>query len=416
MTGHPLAIEVRELHKTFRIPTERVHRLKERVLHPLSAGRYNELHVLDDVSFDVERGEFFGIVGVNGSGKSTLLKLLASIYRADSGQIRVAGRLTPFIELGVGFNPELTAHDNVLLNGVMLGLTPKEARDHFDEVMDYAGLREFGELQLKNYSSGMQVRLAFAVMLQVESDVLLIDEVLAVGDAAFQDKCIDSLLRLHREGRTIVFVTHAMPLVERFCDRAMLLNLGRVERIGEPVKVTSGYLDAGRASGGNLWSSAAEPDPGKAAGKLPAEVVELRLEDETGRSRSSFGDAESLEAEATIEVRDPLEQAWVHIELYNDTGTRVVGAGSRWIADGAVLAAGERLRVRARIENRLSAGEYTLTCTLVVTDPATRGTLTVSNPRSLSVFVTGQRQDYEGLLSLEHEIDVEREGVSPAVQ
>ena len=192
----------------------------------------DRLQALDDVSFAVAEGEFFGIVGRNGSGKSTLLKCLAGIYKVDRGRIRMRGRLSTFIELGVGFNPDLPARDNVLINGIMLGLSPKEALRRFDAIIDFAELEEFVDLKLKNYSSGMQVRLAFSVMIQVDADVLLIDEVLAVGDAAFQQKCFDVFQRMRDAGKTILFVTHDMAAVNRFCDRAVLLERGRVELIG----------------------------------------------------------------------------------------------------------------------------------------------------------------------------------------
>src|SRR5690348_9700190 len=226
VAGRPLAIEVRDLRKSFRIPTHRVDSLKERVVRPFAARDYRELRALDGVSFDIHQGEFFGIVGRNGSGKSTLLKLLASIYRADSGTIRMAGRLAPFIELGVGFNPELTARENVVLNGVMMGLTPKEARSRLSAVIDFAELREFLDLKLKNYSSGMLVRLAFSLMLEVDADILLIDEVLAVGDASFQQKCADAFYGMKKAGKTIVLVTHEMSTVEEYCNRAMLISEG----------------------------------------------------------------------------------------------------------------------------------------------------------------------------------------------
>ncbi len=197
-----ISIDVQGLSKSYMIPTQKRDTLKERAVRPFERAEYRRLQALDDVSFDVERGEFFGIVGRNGSGKSTLLKLLGSIYSADAGRIRIAGRVVPFIELGVGFNLELSAHDNVVLNGVMMGLTPREARRRFDEVIEFAELEEFSELKLKNYSSGMLVRLGFSLLTQVDADVLLIDEVLAVGDAAFQQKSFDAFSRLHREGRT----------------------------------------------------------------------------------------------------------------------------------------------------------------------------------------------------------------------
>ena len=227
--------------KTFRLPLEQVSTLKERVLHPTRRQRFDELRALRDVSFAVRTGEVFGIVGRNGSGKSTLMKCLAGIYQADAGEMWLRGRMAPFIELGVGFNPDLTAHDNVLINAVMLGLTPDQARDRYGSIMDFAELHEFAELKLKNYSSGMQVRLAFSVMVHVDADVLLIDEVLAVGDAAFQQKCYDVLDRARGEGKTILLVTHDMEQVQRFCDRAMLLDRGRVVAVGHSRSVARQY-------------------------------------------------------------------------------------------------------------------------------------------------------------------------------
>jgi len=233
VSGVP-AVSVEEVGKEFRLPHEQAHTLKERALHPFRRSGSDRLHALEDVSFAVAEGEFFGIVGRNGSGKSTLLKCLAGIYKVDRGRIRMRGRLSTFIELGVGFNPDLPARDNVMINGIMLGLSPKEALRRFDAIIAFAELEEFVDLKLKNYSSGMQVRLAFSVMSQVDADVLLIDEVLAVGDAAFQQKCFERFLKLKSEGRTIVFVTHDMHAVERFCDRAMLIDRGRMVMLDQP--------------------------------------------------------------------------------------------------------------------------------------------------------------------------------------
>ena len=218
----PVVIEVRDVEKTFRVPEHRVDSLKERAVHPFRRTTFREQHVLQGVSFDVHRGEFFGIVGRNGSGKSTLLKIMASIYRADRGRIRMAGRLAPFIELGVGFNMEMTSRENVVLNGVMMGLGRREAQRRLDAVLDFAELAEFSDLKLKNYSSGMLVRLAFAVMVEADADIMLVDEVLAVGDASFAQKCLDVFHEKRRAGRTLVLVTHDMAAVEELCDRAML--------------------------------------------------------------------------------------------------------------------------------------------------------------------------------------------------
>src|SRR3954469_5883113 len=243
MSTAPPAVAVDGVSKTFRLPHERVHTLKERALHPLRRMGMEAFPALKDVSFAVDNGEFFGIVGRNGSGKSTLLKCLAGIYATDRGRIYVNGRLSTFIELGVGFNPDLPARDNVMINATMLGLSPREARRRFDAVIDFAELHEFIDLKLKNYSSGMMVRLAFAVMIQVDADILLIDEVLAVGDAAFQQKCFDEFARIRQEGRTVLLVTHDMGAVQRFCQRAMLLEEGRVVEVGEPQLVGNRYLE-----------------------------------------------------------------------------------------------------------------------------------------------------------------------------
>jgi ABC-type polysaccharide/polyol phosphate transport system ATPase subunit len=240
-----VAIEVRNLKKSFSIPHERQTSLKERALHPRTwlRGEVRRLDALRGISFDVTRGEFFGVIGRNGCGKSTLLKLLSSIYGLDGGSIRVEGRLAPFIELGVGFNPELAASDNVLLNGVMMGLSPSEARARFERVIDYAELWDYTDLKLKNYSFGMQVRLAFSMMLQVDADILLVDEVLAVGDLAFQEKCIASLKEIKRRGVTVVLVTHDMDALRTHCDRVMLIEDGVVDLIGDPETVAERFIE-----------------------------------------------------------------------------------------------------------------------------------------------------------------------------
>lgn len=193
------------------------------------------------MDFTVEQGEFVGVVGTNGAGKSTLLKMIAGIYKSDSGAVRVAGRVAPLIELGVGFRQELSAHDNVILSATMLGLTPGRATERYPAVLEFAGLEEFAELKLRNYSSGMRVRLAFAVMMQVEADVFLIDEVLSVGDAPFQERCAGAMSDLHSAGKTILLVSHSMEKVRASCDRAILLAEGRVVSDGSPDLVASRY-------------------------------------------------------------------------------------------------------------------------------------------------------------------------------
>jgi ABC-2 type transport system ATP-binding protein len=234
------AIEIRDLSKTFRIPLSRIPTLRERLI-ARSVPRFREMTVLDGISFDVPRGKFFGIVGRNGSGKSTLLKILAGIYRQDSGSALAGGRIAPIIELGVGFNNDLAAFDNVVMNAVMMGLSPAEARGRYDEIIEFAELREFEELKLRNYSSGMRARLGFAVMTHVDADILLFDEVLAVGDAGFQRRCAETFERLHAEGRTGVLVTHSMDALSEHCDTAVLIEGGRIVASGDPVAVGERY-------------------------------------------------------------------------------------------------------------------------------------------------------------------------------
>jgi ABC-type polysaccharide/polyol phosphate transport system ATPase subunit len=317
------ALAAQELHKRFRIPEERRHTLKERALHPLRRTRHEELHALKNISFAVEPGEFFGIVGRNGSGKSTLLKCLAGIYRADSGRIWCNGRMSTFIELGVGFNPDLVAYDNVALNGIMLGLSPREARARYKQVIEFAELEEFEDLKLKNYSSGMHVRLAFSVAIQVDADILLIDEVLAVGDAAFQQKCFDVFNRMREEGRTIVFVTHDMGAVTRFCHRAMLLERGEIVSIGDPRDVADRYLEIafGREVGYQ------DTDVGSARmGDGAARVSELWLGDNREERRAVAPQSEPLTLKVLVRFNAAVLDPAVSLTLLNEQRQPVVVA------------------------------------------------------------------------------------------
>lgn len=231
------AIRVTKVSKAFRLPHEKTSSLKGVFVSMFNGKKtYERQQVLKDVSFEIKEGEFFGIVGRNGSGKSTLLKLLAGIYSPDSGNIQVNGKLTPFIELGVGFNPELTGRENVFLNGALLGFNRKEMLAMYDEIVEFAELEKFMDQKLKNYSSGMQVRLAFAIAIMVDSDILLFDEVLAVGDQSFQDKCFKHFRKLKESNKTVILVTHDMSNVEKYCDRALIID--KQLPAAEPVEVS----------------------------------------------------------------------------------------------------------------------------------------------------------------------------------
>ena len=236
------AVVVQDLYKSFKLPHEQHSGIKQKIINLFKGIKgYETLEVLNDISFEVKKGEFFGIVGRNGSGKSTLLKLLAGTYVPDRGLVQINGSLTPFIELGVGFNPELTGRENVFLNGALLGFSRSEMDSMYGDIVDFAELGEFMDQKLKNYSSGMQVRLAFSIAIRAESDTLLIDEVLAVGDIAFQQKCFDYFDDLKSSNKTIILVTHDMGAVKQFCDRAVFIKDGVIKAIGEPHKIAKDY-------------------------------------------------------------------------------------------------------------------------------------------------------------------------------
>lgn len=237
-----MAIKVEGVSKTFKLPHEKNNSLKSAIIHFHKRNKnYEKQEVLKDISFEIKKGEFFGIVGRNGSGKSTLLKLLAGIYSPDKGHIHVEGKLTPFIELGVGFNPELSGRDNVFLNGALLGFSRKEMESMYDEIVSFAELERFMDQKLKNYSSGMQVRLAFSIAIRANTDILVLDEVLAVGDEAFQRKCSEYFISLKDSGKSVVLVTHSMEDVRRFCSRAMLVEDGKIIELGTPEDVADSY-------------------------------------------------------------------------------------------------------------------------------------------------------------------------------
>jgi len=394
-------IDARGLEKTFRIPRHRISSFKERAVHPLARPDYWDLAALRDVSFDVRKGEFFGIVGRNGSGKSTLLKILASIYRPDSGEVWMAGRPAPFIELGVGFDPELTARENVVLNGVMMGLSRREARNRLDAVLDFAELGEFLELRLKNYSSGMMVRLAFAVMIQAESDILLIDEVLAVGDASFQQKCADTFRSLRDKGRTIVLVTHDMSAVEEYCHRAMLIHDGEVRRIGDPEDISRRYF---RLNFGHVEEEdEARFDWSAVEGNV--RVVDAWLADGSGERITNVEQGEPIRLRTVVEATEELRVPAFGFMITNADGVEIFGFGAPLTRDGQTLDAlvpGERLRIACTVENPLRPGRYFVSCVISrnrnVTDVALRA------PRLVDFVVFGGPRG-PGLVTLETEVE-----------
>jgi ABC-2 type transport system ATP-binding protein len=399
----PLAIEVREVEKTFRIPVHRIDSFKERMVHPLASNEYRVLEALRNVSFDVHRGEFFGIVGRNGSGKSTLLKILASIYRADGGSIRMAGRVAPFIELGVGFNPDLTARENVTLNGVMMGLSRRQADAMLDAVLDFAELEQFVDLKLKNYSSGMLVRLAFSVMIQSDADVLLIDEVLAVGDAAFQQKCRDVFREMRDSGRTVVLVTHDMTAVQRYCHRAVLLDEGRLAYLGDPEEAGRQYLrmnfarrEAGKAGAPDITLV---PD-------FLARVREAWIEDENGERIENIEAGQPIRLNAELEARQELTNPRFTVQFNNADGMPVFGLEDALGDDEhpVRIAAGGTTRISLTVdENPLMPGRYVVACWLGMLRNEEE---TATQAMNLLEFVVFGFARGQGVVSVPGEIDV----------
>lgn len=235
------AIEVRHLHKVFRIPHEKRNTIFQALSGVLRPTNYETFAALQDINFSVEEGEMFGIIGENGSGKSTLLKLMTRILIPTGGSVITRNKVTPFLELGVGFNDDFTAAENIRIYGIIMGLTPREMDEKTDEILEFAGLERFRDTKLSNYSSGMQVRLAFSTAIRTNPKILLLDEVLAVGDMEFQKKCLDVLERFRKEGVTIVFVSHDLEAIKKHCGQAMLLQHGEQVMVGETKEVVARY-------------------------------------------------------------------------------------------------------------------------------------------------------------------------------
>ena len=395
------AVSIAGVSKQFRIPSDQMRTIKQRILHPVRSREYEVLSALREVSLEVGRGEFFGIVGRNGSGKSTLMKCLAGIYRADAGEIWLRGRLAPFIELGVGFHPELSARDNVQINAIMFGLTPAEARNRFDRIIDFAELRDFVDLKLKNYSSGMQVRLAFSAMVHVDADVLLIDEVLAVGDASFQQKCHDALMGMRDQGRTILLVTHDMSAVQRFCHRAMLLERGELVAVGDPREIGRRYEEV------NFQDEADALDPSSPHnGDGAAVIVDAWFEDRHGHRCATLPHGEQASACMAVEVREDVVDPIFGFVLTDSRRDMIFSVTSAWRygATGG-FTSGDRLEVRTAFENVLSQGRYRFSPQ--VAHAGTGSRLMDHRPEATSVVVSGGREG-AGKVDLPYEIIIDR--------
>jgi len=354
MNNDNIAVSVKSVSKNFKLPHERDNSVKSLFVNPFNKNRnkFESQHALKDISFDIKKGEFFGIVGRNGSGKSTLLKIIAGIYEPSSGTIVKNGKLVPFIELGVGFNPELTGRENVYLNGALLGFTKKEVDANYDSIVEFAELERFMDQKLKNYSSGMQVRLAFAVATKAQAEILLVDEVLAVGDADFQRKCFDYFRELKKNKTTVVFVTHDMNAVKEFCDRAVLIEQSVMVAQGRPDRVADKYsrmfmedevvteVEAGPQRWGNREVVISK-----------AEALPKKLTDKTT----------PVELHVTIKARKQVLNPMIGFSLKDATGQIIIATNTKLQRiETGLLEKGQSIDVVFSFANYLSDGKYTI--------------------------------------------------------
>lgn len=343
------AVIVRGLHKEFILPQHRTTSLKQAFVNIGRKNAKKRQKVLDGIDFEVNKGDFFGIVGRNGSGKSTLLKILAGVYNTTSGSVEMRGNLTPFIELGVGFNPELSGRDNVFLNGALLGFDRKEMAGMYDEIVDFAELGPFMDQKLKNYSSGMQVRLAFSIAVKARNDILIFDEVLAVGDEAFQRKCLDIFEQYKAGNQTVILVTHDMDTVRQFCNRALLLDAGKIIEIGNPRKVAAKYSQLNQQ----------EIDDGLATNKAKVDeypkYLTAELRGVEGRKKVNFRPGET--ANIVIDWTGLDNMKSLGINIFKVSGEHITGFNTR--KDQVSDLTGKH-RLELAVDLKFTAGVYYL--------------------------------------------------------
>lgn len=360
-----VAISVKGVSKNFILPHEKNDSIKRAVTGMFKDKRKGSevQHALKNVSFEIKKGEFFGIVGRNGSGKSTLLKMLAGIYQPTKGSISTTGKLVPFIELGVGFNPELTGRENVYLNGALLGFSKAEIDAQYQDIVDFAELERFMDQKLKNYSSGMQVRLAFSLATRAQADILLVDEVLAVGDADFQRKCFDYFQQLKRAKKTVVFVSHDMSAVREYCDRAVLIEKSEMIMEGAPNKIATAYTkmftpkeESAKSEGEKRWGD----------GKMVQTKVSIepKVYEQNAKEVTIH-----IEFEAKDDVRNPV----FGILVKNATGAHILGTNSKIkLLDTGIYKAGEKGSIDWVLPNIFNDGKYFVTTAISHEDGTTQ--------------------------------------------
>jgi lipopolysaccharide transport system ATP-binding protein len=427
------AIKVIGISKSFRIPQEKRNTIREHVTGFRKKMVYETFSALEDVSFEVKRGEFFSIIGRNGSGKSTLLKILAGIYSADNGRVIVNGEISPFLELGVGFNPELSGKDNIYLNGTILGLSKFELDRNYRKIVNFSELNRFIHLKVKNYSSGMQVRLAFSVAIHANKEILLMDEVLAVGDANFQVKCFNVFEDFIREGKTIIFVSHDMPTVQKYSDRVLYLESGKPSFVGRRDEAVSKYMytdvikDQEKPAGHGLTGAVDETrrDRGK-DGRDKAElatmdavtdgdrdveklieIVDVQVKDDAGMNVTEIANGQTFFINVNYHLKKDLTDLIFGIIIYDQKKRALFTTNTftEQIKTGKISYG--RIRLKYRITNYLAAGKYMVSAT--VSDKTQRVFYDWKDEAQSFMVVNVKRLMSYGGVDLPHEILVDRD-------
>jgi len=400
------AISIQNVRKTFRLPHEKHNSLKSTLINFRRKG-YEQQQVLKGLNFDIKKGEFFGIVGRNGSGKSTLLKLLANIYTPTDGQIRLSGKLTPFIELGVGFNPELTGRENVFLNGALLGFSHKEMEQMYSDIVAFAELEAFMDQKLKNYSSGMQVRLAFSIAIRANTDILLIDEVLAVGDAIFQKKCYNYFKELKKNKKTVVFVSHDTNALLEYCDRGVLIEKGTIISEGKIDKVVHAYIDLLNETEEKQTPSAEELHKDKRWGTGAVVVEGVKIARPNGKSTTLFTDKdEEIEITVDFMAKKDVESPVFGITLTDPTGQILFQSNTLWCeVKTRDINPGERISLTWTVPNAFNTGTVQIS-------PATAdavGSVIYDWLEDAASFKIRKNQKSHGAINMRHELGIQYE-------
>lgn len=370
MADKEIAISVNSVSKRFKLPHEKSSSIKALFTGSLKKHDkgYEVQHALQGVDFTINKGEFFGIVGRNGSGKSTLLKILAGIYQPTSGSVETNGRLVPFIELGVGFNPELTGRENVYLNGALLGFTRREIEAMYDEIVEFAELEKFMDQKLKNYSSGMQVRLAFSVATHAEADILLVDEVLAVGDADFQRKCFNYFKLLKNQGKTVVFVSHDMNAVREYCDRAVLIEKSKVIVEGNVGKVASSYTRMFMEDESIAKNDAEAKIKKNRWGTKQIEYTDLKI-----KPARITQDSKDISIEVSYRANDTVDAPVFGFSIKNTAGTIMFGTNTRLLGvEAKKITKGQKATISWSVPNILNDGDYVVDVAVANSDETTQ--------------------------------------------